>query len=59
MIIYRRSFGTCVILQIRRTLPHALPLNHKELKMPNTTYMPHDDSGKAELLDHLIATLPK
>jgi len=27
--------------------------------MPNTTYMPTDDGGKAELLEHLTATLPK
>lgn len=27
--------------------------------MPNSTYMPHDDSGRAELLEHLTAALPK
>ena len=27
--------------------------------MPTSPYMPHDDAGKAEFLEHLAATLPK
>ena len=27
--------------------------------MPTSSYMPKDDSGKADLLDHVAATLPK
>ena len=27
--------------------------------MPTSSYMPKDDGGKADLLDHVAATLPK